>query len=65
MSIITELNELHLRPHNRKAYEKGMDHFENHQRAAIVHATGTGKSYCIAAIASHFSKVLVDRKSVV
>lgn len=59
MSITTEQKELHLLPHNRKAYEKVMDHFENHQRAAIVHATGTGKSYCIAAIASHFSKVLV------
>ena len=59
MSITTEQKELYLLPHNRKAYEKVMDHFENHQRAAIVHATGTGKSYCIAAIASHFSKVLV------
>lgn len=59
MSVTTEQKNLHLLPHNREAYEKVMAHFENHQRAAIVHATGTGKSYCIAAIASHFSKVLV------
>ena len=59
MSVTTEQKNLHLLPHNREAYEKVMAHFENHQRAAIVHATGTGKSYCIAAIASHFSKALV------
>ena len=59
MSVTTEQKNLHLLPHNREAYEKVMAHFESHQRAAIVHATGTGKSYCIAAIASHFSKVLV------
>ena len=52
MSVTTEQKNLHLLPHNREAYEKVMAHFENHQRAAIVHATGTGKSYCIAAIAS-------------
>lgn len=44
MSVTTEQKNLHLLPHNREAYEKVMAHFENHQRAAIVHATGTGKS---------------------
>ena len=46
--------------HNKKAYEAVMNHFNNgHQRAAIVHATGTGKSYCIGAVSENFGKVVV------
>lgn len=49
-----------LYPHNRKAYEAVMTAFgEGRQRACIVHATGTGKSYIIAAVAEHFESVLV------
>jgi superfamily II DNA or RNA helicase len=37
-----------------------MFHFKSGaQRAAIIHPTGTGKSYCIAAIAQQFNKVAV------
>ena len=49
-----------LYPHNREAYEAVMNHFEGgNQKACIVHATGTGKSYVIGAVADHFDKVLV------
>ena len=49
-----------LYPHNREAYEAVMNHFDSgNQKACIVHATGTGKSYVIGAVADHFSKVLV------
>ena len=45
MSVTTEQKNLHLLPHNREAYEKVMAHFENHQRAAIVHATEIGRAH--------------------
>ena len=46
--------------HNREAYKAVMNHFNSgEQRACIVHATGTGKSYVIGAVAGHFEKVLV------
>lgn len=49
-----------LYPHNREAYEAVMNHFNSgNQKACIVHATGTGKSYVIGAVADHFKKVLV------
>ena len=49
-----------LYPHNRKAYEAVVNHFNSgEKRACIVHATGTGKSYVIAAVAELFEKVLV------
>lgn len=49
-----------LYPHNREAYEAVMNHFDSgNQKACIVHATGTGKSYVIAAVADHFKKVMV------
>lgn len=46
-------------PHNQKAYEAVMNAFAVQDRAAVVHATGTGKSYIGAAVAEHFSNVLI------
>ena len=37
-----------LYPHNQRAYENAKFVFENENRTAIVHATGTGKSLIIA-----------------
>ena len=49
-----------LLPHNNEAYLKVIEHFKNNNRAAVVHATGTGKSYIIAAVADKFpGKVIV------
>lgn len=46
-------------PHNQKAYEAVMNAFAVQDRAAVVHATGTGKSYIGAAVAEHFDNVLI------
>lgn len=49
-----------LYPHNQKAYEAVIKSFnEGNRKACIVHATGSGKSFCIAAVAKHFSNVLI------
>lgn len=49
-----------LYPHNREAYEAVMEHYVcGHKKACVVHATGTGKSYIIAAVADHFGRTLV------
>ena len=49
-----------LLPHNNEAYLKVIEHFKYNNRAAVVHATGTGKSYIIAAVADKFpGKVIV------
>ena len=54
------MKKLKLLPHNQQAVDKTMFHFKSGaQRAAIIHPTGTGKSYCIAAIAQQFNKVAV------
>lgn len=45
--------------HNQEAYEAISKCFETEQRAAVVHATGTGKSYIIARTAEDFKRVLV------
>lgn len=51
---------MQLYPHNQYAYEAVMKHYsEGNRKAAVVHATGTGKSYIIAAVAENFNKVLV------
>ena len=54
-------DECHVKlfPHNQKAYEAVMNAFAVQDRAAVVHATGTGKSYIGAAVAEHFSNVLI------
>lgn len=51
---------MNLYPHNQKAADAVMSSFRSgSKRAAVVHATGTGKSYIIASVAKHFKKVLV------
>ena len=53
-----DINTLH--EHNREAYQKVMQHFnEGHQKACVVHATGTGKSMIITAVSDHFERVLI------
>ena len=53
-----DINSLH--EHNREAYQKVMQHFnEGHQKACVVHATGTGKSMIITAVSDHFERVLI------
>ena len=57
---IIKMKNLKLLPHNQQAVDKTMFHFKSGaQRAAIIHPTGTGKSYCIAAVAQQFNKVAV------
>jgi superfamily II DNA or RNA helicase len=48
-----------LYPHNREAYENVIKAFETSNRTCVIHPTGTGKSYIIAAVAQHFDKILV------
>ncbi|MCQ2348952.1 MAG: DEAD/DEAH box helicase family protein [Paludibacteraceae bacterium] len=50
---------MELYEHNREAYEKVIESFRTKDKVAIVHATGTGKSYVIASVANNFDKVLV------
>lgn len=45
--------------HNKTAYQKVMRAFETADRTCVVHPTGTGKSYLIAAVSESFKKVLV------
>lgn len=47
-----------LYPHNEEAYRKAMAAFETKDRVAVVHCTGSGKTYISAAVARHFHKVL-------
>lgn len=48
-----------LLPHNKTAYQKVMKAFETSDRTCVVHPTGTGKSYLIAAVSESFRKVLI------
>lgn len=48
-----------LMPHNFEAYTKVKEQFKVSDRACVVHATGTGKSYIIAATAEDYDKVLI------
>ena len=48
-----------LLPHNRKAYQNIMKAFETSDRTCVVHPTGTGKSYLIAAVSEQYKRVLV------
>lgn len=46
--------------HNREAYEAVKAHYaKGHRKACVVHATGTGKSYIIVALAEDFERVLL------
>ena len=54
------IKSLDMLPHNYEAYQKVMAHYDSgRNKAAVVHATGTGKSYIIAAVAHHFKNVLI------
>lgn len=48
-----------LLPHNETAYQKVMRAFETADRTCVVHPTGTGKSYLIAAVSESFKRVLI------
>ena len=53
-----DINTLH--EHNREAYQKVMQHFnEGHQKACIEHPTASGKSYVITAVSDNFRRVLI------
>ena len=45
--------------HNKTAYQKVMKAFETSDRTCVVHPTGTGKSYLIAAVSESYGKVLI------
>ena len=45
--------------HNKTAYQKVMKAFEQSDRTCVVHPTGTGKSYLIAAVSESYQKVLI------
>ena len=45
--------------HNRTAYKKVMKAFDTADRTCVVHPTGTGKSFLIAAVSESFKKVLI------
>ena len=45
--------------HNKTAYQKVMRAFETADRTCVVHPTGTGKSYLIAAVSESYKKVLI------
>ena len=45
--------------HNKTAFQKVMKAFEQSDRTCVVHPTGTGKSYLIAAVSESYQKVLI------
>ena len=46
-------------PHNIEAYEKVTAELEKSQRTCIIHPTGTGKSFLIAAVSEAYKNVLI------
>jgi len=48
-----------LKKHNEIAYRKVMKALETSDRTCVVHPTGTGKSYLIAAVSESYQKVLI------
>ena len=50
---------IELLKHNKIAYNKVMKAFEKSQKTCVVHPTGTGKSYLIAAVSERFKNVLI------
>lgn len=48
-----------LLPHNKTAYEKVTKALAVSDRTCVVHPTGTGKSYLIAAVSEDYSRVLI------
>lgn len=45
--------------HNKTAYQKVMKAFETSDRTCVVHPTGTGKSFLMAAVSESFKRVLI------
>lgn len=45
--------------HNKVAYQKVKKAFETSDRTCVVHPTGTGKSYLIAALCENYKRVLI------
>ncbi len=45
--------------HNRTAYKKVMAALETSDRTCVVHPTGTGKSFLIAAVSESYKRVLI------
>lgn len=45
--------------HNKTAYQKVIQAFRTSNRTCVVHPTGTGKSYLIAAVSENFKNVLI------
>lgn len=48
-----------LLPHNDKAYAKVVGALKDSQRTCVIHPTGTGKSYLMAAVSEEYKKVLI------
>lgn len=45
--------------HNKTAYRKVTEALQSANRTCVVHPTGTGKSYLIAAVSEGYKRVLV------
>ena len=45
--------------HNKTAYQKVTKAFETSNRTCVVHPTGTGKSYLIAAVSENYKNILI------
>ena len=50
---------IQLLQHNKVAYQKVIKTFEYTNRTCVVHPTGTGKSYLIAAVSEKYKNVLI------
>ena len=50
---------IQLLQHNKIAYQKIIKTFESTNRTCVVHPTGTGKSYLIAAVSEKYKNVLI------
>ena len=50
---------LELKQHNKMAYERVMAALETSNKTCVIHPTGTGKSFLIAAVSESYAKVLV------
>lgn len=48
-----------LLPHNKAAYKKVMQSFKTADKTCVIHPTGTGKSYLIAAVSESYKRVLI------
>lgn len=50
---------MELYKHNQEAYEKVMEHLQNHRKVCFIQPTGTGKSFVGGAVAENYKKVLI------